>query len=158
MNDTVVNMAQNFIGSNNINLFHPSGQFGTRLLGGKDHASPMYTFTYLEELTKYIFRQEDEPILNYLNEDGLDIEPEVFYPIIPMILVNGSEGIGTGFSTFIPPYDPLDIIQNIINLMENKDLKEMVPGTEILKVKLKSTIIQFLFLDSIMLLMIILLI
>ena len=123
----IVNMAQNYVGSNNINLLYPSGQFGTRLLGGKDHASPRYIFTYLNSITKYIFREEDECILEYLNEDGISIEPKTYYPIIPMILVNGTEGIGTGFSTNIPPYNPLDIINNIKRLMKNKSTKPMLP-------------------------------
>jgi DNA topoisomerase-2 len=93
----------------------------------KDFASPRYIFTYLAELTRLIFRQEDEPILNYLDDDGILVEPEYYVPIIPMILVNGGEGIGTGFSTNIPSYDPLKIIDNIINLMENKDFENMKP-------------------------------
>lgn len=127
LNDAIVGLAQSHVNSNNINLLFPSGQFGTRLLGGKDKASPRYIHTYFEELTKFIFRQEDEPILNYLNDDGVQIEPKNYYPIIPMILVNGAEGIGTGFSTSIPCYNPLDIIDNIFKLMDNKDMKPMHP-------------------------------
>jgi DNA topoisomerase-2 len=124
---TIINMAQNFVGSNNINLLYPSGQMGSRLIGGKDAASPRYIYTYLAELTRLIFRPEDEPILNYLNDDGVMIEPEYFIPIIPVILVNGAEGIGTGFSTKIPSYNPLVIIDNIIAMMENKPLQPMIP-------------------------------
>lgn len=125
--DAIVGMAQNYVGSNNINLLYPAGQFGSRVLSGKDKASPRYIHTYLEKLTKYIFRSEDEPILNYLNDDGVMIEPEQYFPIIPMVLVNGAEGIGTGFSTSIPNYNPKDIIQNIFNLMDSKDVKTMKP-------------------------------
>lgn len=126
LNAAIIGMAQNFVGSNNINLLYPSGQFGTRLTG-KDYASPRYIYTYLEELTKYIFRKEDEPILKYIDDDGISVEPECYYPILPMILVNGSEGIGTGFSTYIPQYNVLDIIDNIYLLMENKELKKLKP-------------------------------
>ena len=125
--DAIVGMAQDYVGSNNINILYPSGQFGTRLLGGKDKASARYIHTYLEKLTKYIFRAEDEPILNYLNDDGVMIEPDQYYPIIPMVLVNGAEGIGTGFSTSIPCYNPKDIIDNIFNIMDNKKVKSMSP-------------------------------
>ena len=124
---TIVNMAQNFVGSNNINILYPSGQFGTRLLGGKDSASPRYTFTCLETLTRSIFKQDDDKILNYLDDDGTLIEPEYFIPIIPMILVNGTSGIGTGFSTDIPCYNPLDIIENLLLLMDGKKTKYMTP-------------------------------
>merc|ERR1711998_371639 len=127
LNDAIVGMAQDYVGSNNINILYPSGQFGTRLLGGKDKASPRYIHTFQEKLTKFIYRQEDEPVLNYLNDDGVKIEPECYYPIIPMVLVNGAEGIGTGFSTSIPSYNPIDLIKNIYNRMDNKPLKELTP-------------------------------
>jgi DNA topoisomerase-2 len=123
----IVGMAQNFVGSNNINLLFPSGQYGTRLIGGKDAASSRYIFTYLAELTRIIFRQEDDPILNYLDDDGSQVEPEYYCPIIPMVLVNGAEGIGTGFSTFISKYNPLDIVENIKLLLDEKDPKVMMP-------------------------------
>ena len=125
--DAVVGLAQDYIGTNNINILHPSGQFGTRLAGGKDSASPRYIHTYLGELTKHIYRDEDSPILNYLDDDGVLIEPEYFFPIIPMILVNGTEGIGTGFSTSIPSYDPMKIVENIENILNEKPLKKMKP-------------------------------
>jgi len=127
LNDAIVGMAQDYVGSNNINILYPSGQFGTRLLGGKDKASPRYIHTFQEKLTKFIFRAEDEPILNYLDDDGVKIEPECYYPIIPMILVNGAEGIGTGFSTSIPSYNPEEIIENIFALMKDKEMKTMNP-------------------------------
>lgn len=94
-------MAQNYCGSNNINLLFPSGQFGTRRLGGKDSASARYIFTRLEKITRAIFHPDDDALLNYLSDDGLSIEPEYFMPVIPMVLVNGSKGIGTGWSSTI---------------------------------------------------------
>jgi DNA topoisomerase-2 len=124
---TIVGMAQNFVGANNLNLLHPSGMFGSRLLGGKDSASARYIFTYLAEWNRLIFRPEDDPILTYLNDDGLSIEPEYYVPIIPVVLVNGAQGIGTGFSTTILQYNPLQIIDNILLMMDNKSVKEMYP-------------------------------
>ena len=93
-------LAQDFVGSNNINVLEPNGQFGTRLAGGKDAASPRYIFTNISKLTRCIFHPDDDALLNYLHDDGQSIEPEWYLPILPMILVNGSEGIGTGESTF----------------------------------------------------------
>ena len=127
LNGAIIGMAQNFVGSNNINLLYPAGQYGSRLVGGKDFASPRYIFTYLAELTRLIFRPEDDDILNYLDDDGILVEPEWFCPIIPMILVNGAEGIGTGFSTTIGQYNPLDIIENLKLLMINKAPKPLIP-------------------------------
>ena len=107
---TIINMAQDFVGSNNINLLYPSGVFGTRILGGKDAASPRYIFTHLMPVTKVLFNEHDNKLLDYLDDDGVSIEPKYYIPIIPMLLVNGSEGIGTGYSTNIPCYNPDEII------------------------------------------------
>lgn len=119
LNGAIVGMAQNFVGSNNINLFEPCGQFGTRLQGGKDSASERYIFTHLNRLTRFIFKEADDKVLKYLDDDGFPVEPVYYMPIIPMLLVNGSCGIGTGFSTNIMCYNVVDIIQYIQNKIDN---------------------------------------
>ncbi|KAJ7542297.1 hypothetical protein O6H91_10G100200 [Diphasiastrum complanatum] len=124
---TIIGMAQNFVGSNNINLLAPLGQFGTRSQGGKDHASARYVFTCLSPITRFLFPQPDDALLNYLKEDGQSIEPIWYCPIIPMVLVNGSEGIGTGWSTFVPNYNPRDIVANIRHLLKDEPLEPMEP-------------------------------
>ncbi len=124
---TIINMAQNFVSSNNINLLVPSGNFGYRYKGGDEAASARYIFTYINELTPLIFRKEDEQIYKHIVEDGTVIEPEWFAPIIPQLLVNGAKGIGTGYSTFIPCYNPKDIIDNLNALMNKQKLKPMMP-------------------------------
>ena len=123
----IVGMAQDFVGSNNINILKPNGQFGTRNKGGKDSASPRYIWTKLSQMTSIIFNPNDDPVLINQVEDGQVIEPEYYAPIIPMILVNGAEGIGTGFSTKIPPYNPMDIIKNIKKILNGKSMKSMTP-------------------------------
>ena len=133
LNSTIVNMAQDFVGSNNINLLLPSGQFGTRLQGGKDAASPRYIFTRLEEVARLLFHPEDDQLLNYLDDDGQSIEPSYYSPVLPMILVNGSDGIGTGWSTFVPNYNPLDIIACLRTLLkagehEEADIEDIHPS------------------------------
>ena len=110
LNQAIVGMAQNFVGSNNINLLFPSGQFGSRIKGGKDSASPRYIFTRLEKIARMIFPEQDDNVLKYLDDDGTPVEPMFYVPIIPMVLVNGTKGIGTGFSTDIMCYNPRDII------------------------------------------------
>jgi DNA topoisomerase-2 len=110
---TIVNLAQNFVGANNLNLLEPSGQFGTRLAGGKDAASSRYIFTRLSPQTRKIFDPADNSVLKYMMDDGQQVEPEFYTPIVPMILVNGAEGIGTGFSCYVPPYD-IEIIKHNI--------------------------------------------
>lgn len=134
LNAAIVGMAQNFVGSNNINLLMPNGQFGTRLKGGKDRASERYIFTLLNKITKTIFPPQDSPVLEYLNDDGLSVEPFYYAPIIPMILVNGSNGIGTGFSTDIMCYNPMQIIKYLQNkLMYIEDTIEFLPYYECFK-------------------------
>lgn len=111
LNGAIVNMAQTFVGSNNINLLEPNGQFGTRLQGGDDSASERYIFTQLNPLTRAIFPDVDDAILNYLDDDGTIVEPDYYVPIIPFALINGISGIGTGFSCSIPAYNPATIIE-----------------------------------------------
>jgi len=125
--ETIIGMAQDFVGSNNIPLFERHGQFGSRISGGKDAAKPRYIFTALEKITRLIFKQEDDDILNYLIDEGECVEPSYYIPIIPMILVNGCEGIGTGWSCSIPCYNPTDIIANIRSWLDCKPLSEMKP-------------------------------
>ena len=127
LNGAIVGMAQNFVGSNNINLLKPNGGFGTRLLGGKDAASPRYIFTELSPLCKHILNTDDNVVLNQLYDDGYAIEPEYYAPIIPMVLVNGAKGIGTGFSTTIPNYNPKDLVNNLLRLLDEQKLKSMIP-------------------------------
>jgi DNA topoisomerase-2 len=109
LNGTIVGMAQNFVGSNNINLFKPIGQFGSRLLGGKDAASPRYIHTCLEDIVAKLFRKEDACLLKHVDDDGDLVEPEYYLPVLPLLAINGSVGIGTGYSTDIPPHKPDDI-------------------------------------------------
>jgi DNA topoisomerase-2 len=127
LSSTIIGMAQEYTGSNNINMLVPSGQFGTRIMGGHDAASSRYIYTRLHPVTRHIFMQEDDHIVKNMIEEGQDIEPEWYVPIIPMLLVNGASGIGTGWSTHIPCYNPDDIISNIILHLDSKPMKEMYP-------------------------------
>lgn len=130
LQQAIIGMAQIYVGTNNINILRPNGQFGSRLVGGSDASSPRYIFTYLSELTKLIYREEDTNILNYQEEDGQKIEPEYYIPVLPMILVNGGVGIGTGFSTNVPQFNPIDIIQTCIAICE--DIEESKKKDEII--------------------------
>lgn len=127
LHGTMIGMAQDYVGSNNINLLYPGGQFGTRILGGKDAASPRYIYTRLQEITEILFNKNDNEILNYLDDDGYKVEPEHYVPILPIILINGSQGVGTGFSTFIPCYNPLEISKYLLNKIDNKEVFDLHP-------------------------------
>ena len=119
LSGTIVAMAQNFVGSNNINLLLPLGQFGTRNKGGKDSASARYIFTNLNKVTRHLFNSNDLPLMDYLVEEGQKIEPKYYLPIIPTVLVNGTEGIGTGWSSNIPCFNPREIVLSIKNKIKN---------------------------------------
>jgi DNA topoisomerase-2 len=136
---TIVNLAQNFVGSNNLNLLEPSGQFGTRLAGGKDAASARYIFTRLSPSTKKIFDPSDNAVLKYVVDDGEKVEPEFYSPILPMILVNGAEGIGTGFSCYVPPFDQEAVKHNILCALEQVAMIPMKPHFKGFKGKMTKT-------------------
>jgi DNA topoisomerase-2 len=110
LNSTITGMAQNFVGSNNINLLVPNGQFGSRLMGGQDAAQPRYIHTQLEAVVDAMFKKEDSSILDYIDDDGDVVEPHYYQPVVPLLVINGAVGIGTGFSTNIPPHNPSDVL------------------------------------------------
>jgi DNA topoisomerase-2 len=124
-------MAQDFVGSNNVAWLVPQGQFGTRLEGGKDSASPRYIHTYLQPYVSALVPSDDFDCLNYRDDDGVSVEPDWYCPVLPMILINGCRGIGTGYSTFVPSYNPAELKSAILEwLNTGKGLdREFVPYT-----------------------------
>lgn len=127
LQQTIVSMAQDFVGTGHCNLLEPIGQFGTRLMGGKDSASPRYIFTRLSTHSD-MFHKDDFPLLTYLEDDGHLIEPEFYVPVLPLVLLNGAQGIGTGYSTDVPCYSPQDIKNNIQRILNNQEPTEMTPN------------------------------
>lgn len=126
LNGTIVGLAQDFPGSNNLPLLVPAGQFGSRLAGGSDAASARYIHTHLQRYARDIFIKEDDELLPAQNDDGTPIEPEYYAPIIPMVLVNGSTGIGTGYSCCWPQHDPVQLIDYLLN--QNETLRPSFKG------------------------------
>jgi DNA topoisomerase-2 len=129
LNEAIVGMAQDFVGTNNIPWLVPQGQFGTRLAGGKDSASPRYIHTYLQPYMAQLVPSDDFDCLTYRDDDGLPVEPEWYAPILPMLLINGCRGIGTGYSTYIPQFNPSDLKSALLEwLQTGKGLeREFVP-------------------------------
>ena len=119
LHSTIIGMAQDFVGSNNVPLLKAGGQFGTRLQGGKDAASPRYIYTRLNNpIARLLFPVADDPVLIQQEDDGQIIEPLFFVPVIPFVLVNGARGIGTGYSTSIPQFNPLEITEHFIESLK----------------------------------------
>jgi DNA topoisomerase II len=127
LSNTIVALAQDFVGSNNINLLFPDGQFGSREANGDDFASTRYIHTYVCKYSKSIFNDDDRILCDYLLDNGNKIEPLYFYPVLPMVLINGSRGIGTGWSSEVPCYNPIDIIDNIERYNRGDPFIEMIP-------------------------------
>lgn len=114
LNGTIVGLGQDFCGSNNLPLLVPAGQFGSRLQGGSDAASPRYIHTQLQDYARDIFKKEDDGLLPAQDDDGTPIEPEHYAPVLPMLLVNGSTGIGTGYSCCWPQHNPVQLIDFLL--------------------------------------------
>ncbi|CBZ55157.1 hypothetical protein NCLIV_055820 [Neospora caninum Liverpool] len=127
LQQTIVTMAQRFVGSNNLNFLEPVGQFGSRKEGGKDASAARYIFTRLAFYTRLVFHEADDPILEYEYEEGQRIEPKMYVPVIPTVLINGSEGIGTGWSSFVPNYNPRDVIENLRRYIDGEEMQRMTP-------------------------------
>lgn len=118
LNATIIGMAQDFTGSNNLPLLAYSGSFGSRDLNGDDAGAPRYISATIHEVARYIFPKEDDQLLVPNVEDNVEVEPKYYIPIIPMIFVNGAIGIGTGYSTMILQHNPLDIINMVVKYMK----------------------------------------
>jgi len=127
LQSAIIGMAQDYMGSNNVNLLMPNGQFGTRIMGGHDSASPRYIHTELNKIVDLIYPSVDFPLLEYNDDDGIFVEPKYYVPIIPMVLVNGMNGIGTGFSTTIPKHDVIDVIKNMKKKIKNVSYGSIAP-------------------------------
>lgn len=125
--ETVVKMSQIFIGANNFNYFLPNGNFGSRNLGGADHGSERYINTKLNPTVLNIFNINDELVLDFLDDEGTQIEPKYYIPIIPMILVNGTNGIGTAFSSSVCSHRIDDICKAIIDKINGKPFPKLKP-------------------------------
>ena len=89
-----------------------------------DHASARYIFTRMSPLAQMIFNPKDEALLKYTLGDNQKVEPDWYIPILPMVLVNGADGIGTGWMTKIPNYNPRDLVEIINDLLDGKRIDE----------------------------------
>lgn len=127
LHGTIVCMAQDYVGSNNVNLLKPKGQFGTRLAGGHDQASPRYIHTYLTKRARLVYPAEDDAVVEHHEDDGLLVEPRYYLPVLPMVLVNGAVGIATAYSTSVPCHNPLDVIEAVRDALAGREIRELKP-------------------------------
>jgi len=125
LDEVIVGMAQSFPGTNNIPLLDGIGQFGNRI--SPKAAASRYIFTRNSKLSKALFNDSDEQILNWLTDDGMAIEPQFYLPLLPIVLINGAQGMGTGYSTNILQYSPKQIRDAMIATLAGKKAKPLVP-------------------------------
>jgi DNA topoisomerase-2 len=121
MASTIVGMANNYPGSNNLNLFVPEGQFGSRLT--PESAAHRYIETKLSPYFRALFPKADDAILEHHEVDGEKIEPKTYAPLLPMVLVNGAQGTGTGHACLIMSYKPSEVRDACIKVLDGKKLK-----------------------------------
>lgn len=118
---TIIGLAQDFAGSNNIPIFEKFGQFGDRL--NKKAAASRYVKVKLAPYFRQLFRKEDDLIFEFMSSNGMLVEPKYFTPMLPLVLINGAEGMGTGHSTYIMSYNPEEIKSSIVKILDGKKLK-----------------------------------
>ncbi len=122
MESTIIGMACNYTGTNNMNVFIPSGQFGSRLT--KEAAAGRYIFTKFSPYFRQLFKKEDDSILQHHVVDGEKIEPKFYIPLLPMMLINGAQGTGTGHACLIMNYHPEQVRDACLKVVEGKQLKK----------------------------------
>ena len=130
MVQTIVAMAQPWMGANNVALLQPNGMFGSRHMPREEHSAPRYIFTERNGIARFLFPEADDAVLEMEEDDGKQVEPKLFAPVVAMLLVNGSEGIGTGWRNRCPAYSMRDILENTRLLVDDPDceLKKMTPS------------------------------
>jgi DNA topoisomerase-2 len=126
MSATIIKMAQDFTGANNINYLTPIGQFGSRLANGDDAGAPRYISTVINPISRLIFPAIDDNVLKEKHEDNQIVEPYFYIPIIPMILANEVRGIGMGWSTTIPAFNPLDLIEITREWILTREIRDSI--------------------------------
>lgn len=114
--EPLCNMGQDFAGTNNIPLVQKSGNFGTRYI--KEPSAPRYINAYGSDALFNLFDKDDMPNLIKQYFEGNRIEPRFFVPTLPILLINGSEGVSSGFAQKILPRNPVDIKKLILNMID----------------------------------------
>lgn len=118
---TIVTMNQAYCGKNNLPVLEAVGNFGTRFI--PEASAARYIFTRPMKYFDAIYKKEDDINLEGQEFEGQAIEPVFYVPTLPMILVNGTEGIGVGFSSKIHPRSIQGMINAVRNTIEGKRLK-----------------------------------
>jgi len=110
LESTIVNMTADYVGSgNNLPLLEGDGNFGSTFI--PDASATRYIFARMNPILKSIFIKDDYEILNHQLFENESIEPRFYVPVLPLIAINGSEGVSIGFAQKILPRDPKQILK-----------------------------------------------
>lgn len=139
MNETVIKMAQTYAGSNNFNIIEPCGFFGSREYLGSDHGAARYIKCRLNPKIFQLMPSIDINLLEPNFEDNVRVEPKFFIPVLPLVLINGSCGIGTGYSTFVPMHSLKDVKELTKNWILTSEFRDIVPKVNSYKGSIKKT-------------------
>lgn len=121
LESTIITMAQGF--KNNMSLLDEIGQFGS--LRSPEAGAARYIGTKLNKNFRLLYK--DFELLEYKEEEGVEIEPRYFLPIIPTVLINGSSGIAVGFSSNVLNRNPIDIINACESVLKGKKITDIKP-------------------------------
>ncbi len=114
---SLVGMCKDFAGTNNVPMFDKEGQFGHP--ADREASAPRYISCKISENFHRFFNKTDFEFMERVNVRGEDLEPYVMAPLVPLVLVNGGFGIGSGFGCNIPQYLPVDVINSVIECLEH---------------------------------------
>ena len=128
LQQTIVGLAQGYVGSGHVQLLTAAGQFGSRIMGGKDAASPRYIYTQQSPAARRFFPDADEAVLERnVDDDFKPVEPRSYLPVLPLVLLNGAVGIGTGYSTNLPCFEPRLVRDAYVARLETGSAAAFVP-------------------------------
>lgn len=115
------------VGANNLTLLLATSSFGSRLCGGKKAADADYLNTRCSPIIPSIFKKEDLDNIPYVIRDGKRLVPKHYAPVINLLLVNGCFGIGVGYRTSIPNFNPEDLVKNTRLLLDGQPQEPLCP-------------------------------
>lgn len=119
LEDAIYSLANSYAGTNNVNILKPIGQFATRQ--DKEGPASRYVFVHLEDICTDIFNRDLTDLVPQREVEGKKVETEWIPCDLPLAVINGANGIATGWSTFIPCHNPNDVILYYKNKLEGKD-------------------------------------
>jgi DNA topoisomerase-2 len=126
LSETIVGMCRDYAGAPNLHLLVPDGSFGCR--HNHEAAAPRYIETRLHDpLQALLYPPADDAVLERVVDEGLEVEPTRYVPVLPAVLAFGARGIATGWSTDCPQYKPLDLLEASLAALDGRPPPALAP-------------------------------